>query len=158
MVTDATRGTTRLSGGRTLVWLVEQNRVVGWWSLAAGATTGLVLGLWSFGGPVPIPGWVGDYGDLSRRFLRLGHIAFFGLGLLNVMMARSLPTLALGPVWRRVASICMNAGNVLLPPALFAAGGLPALKYLAAPPATAVTVALVVTAYGVLLTEWERRE
>ena len=27
---------------RTLVWLVQQNGVVGWWSLAAGATTGLV--------------------------------------------------------------------------------------------------------------------
>jgi len=151
------RDSVAIRRGPTLARLAGHNRSVGWCSLVLGATTGLVLGLWSFGGPVPTPGWIGDYGDLSRRFLRLGHIAFFGLGILNIMVAGSLPGLALPPSWRRIASLCMNAGNVLLPPSLFAAGALHVLKYLTILPATAVTVALAITAYGVVLSEWEGR-
>ncbi len=69
------------------------NRAVGFTSLLLGVASGMILGLWSFGGPIPVPEAIGDYGDLPRRFLRLGHIAFFGLGLIN---------LALAGHWRRL--------------------------------------------------------
>ena len=54
--------------------------------MAIGALTGLILGLWSFGGPVPVPDLLGEYDALPRRLMRLGHIAFFGLGVLNILM------------------------------------------------------------------------
>ncbi len=60
--------------------MVRTNRIVAWASISAGAGTGLIMGLWSFAGPVPVPEVLGEYTDVSRRLARLGHIAFFGLG------------------------------------------------------------------------------
>ena len=34
--------------------------------------------------------WAGGYTSFRRRLLRLGHIAFFGLGILNVLFALSV--------------------------------------------------------------------
>ena len=50
-----------------------------------------------------------------------GHIAFIGLGILNILLARELAMTSLGERARRVASFAMNLGNVLLPVTLFAA-------------------------------------
>jgi len=65
----------------------EQNRAIGFTSMLIGVISGMVLGLWSFGGPIPVPEVIGAYDDLSRRFLRLGNIAFFGLGIINIAIA-----------------------------------------------------------------------
>ena len=124
------------------------NRVVGWWSLVAGVATGLVMGLWSFDGPLAVPAWLGDYGDTSRRLARLGHIAFFGLGILNILVARELPVV-MPEARRRIASIAMNAGNLLMPLTLFAAAAYPPVKYVLAVPSILVFVALTLVALGV---------
>ena len=131
----------------------RSNRCVGWTSTVVGAATGLIMGLWSFDGPVSVPGWLGEYGDTSRRLARLGHIAWFGLGILNVLLARELPGLGLRRNAKRVASLAMNFGNVGLPLALFAAALYRPLKYLMPWPAISVLVALLVAAYG----SWNRR-
>lgn len=120
--------------------------MVGWVSLTVGAGTGLVLGLWSFDGPMTVPAWIGEYGDTSRRMVRLGHIAFFGLGILNILLASELPRLS--DRARRIASPAMNFGNAFLPLTLFAAAAYPPLKYLMPIPALAVFVALFAAAFG----------
>lgn len=122
------------------------NVAIGWTSLVAGALTGLVLGLWSFAGPFPVPDWIGAYDDLSRRLLRLGHIAFFGLGILNIMLARHLGRPRARAPGARLALGAMNFGNVALPLTLIAAAIHEPLKYLMTLPALAVTLALVVAA------------
>ena len=127
--------------------MVASNRLIGWTSLALGAGTGLVMGLWSFDGPLTVPAWLGGYGDTSRRLARLGHIAFFGLGILNLLLARELPRLTAGA--RRLAGPAMNFGNVFLPLTLIAAAAWHPLKYAMPLPATAVFLALVVAAWGV---------
>jgi hypothetical protein len=127
---------------------MESNRAVGWASLAVGVATGLVMGLWSFDGPLPTPAWLGQYGDTSRRLARLGHIAFIGLGILNIQLARELTMSTLGEGGRRVASLAMNLGNVLLPLTLFAAAAWRPAKYAMGLPATAVFVALCLAAWG----------
>jgi len=124
------------------------NRLIGWTSTAVGAATGLILGLWSFDGPVAVPAWLGEYGDTSRRLVRLGHIAWFGLGILNILLARELPALALTARTQRIASLAMNLGNVFLPLTLFAAAIYQPLKYLMPWPALSVLVALVLAARG----------
>lgn len=126
----------------------DWNRRVGWASLAVGVTTGLVMGLWSFDGPVAVPEWLGAYDATSRRLVRLGHIAFLGLGILDILLGRELPRLDLGDAAKRVASRAMIFGNVFLPITLFAAGMSPPLKYVMPLPATAVFVALVLAAKG----------
>jgi len=124
------------------------NRLIGWASMVFGAGSGLLLGLWSFDGPVPTPAWLGDYGDTGRRLVRLGHIAFFGLGILNVLIARELPRLALDKALRCITSRAMNFGNIFLPLTLFAAGVYHPLKYLMPFPAISIFVALCLVAYG----------
>lgn len=126
----------------------DWNRVVGWTTTALGVGTGLVLGLWSFDGPLAVPGWIGAYGETSRRLVRLGHIALIGLGILDILLARELVRSALGARAKQVASVTMILGNVFLPLTLFAAGAYRPAKFFMALPASCVFVALVLAAYG----------
>lgn len=129
--------------------LGEWNRRVGWVCMCLGIASGLILGLWSFDGPLPVPEWLGAYDQTGRRLVRLGHIAFLGLGILNVLLAGELRRRLL-PAWgRRTASWAMNFGNVFLPLTLFAAAAYRPLKGVMAAPALAVFLALLLTAYGV---------
>lgn len=124
------------------------NRRVGWLSMAVGVGTGMVLGMWSFDGPMAVPNWLGAYDSTARRLVRLGHIAFLGLGILDVLLARELAGLALSAAAKRLASRAMILGNVLLPPMLFAAGAWRFCKYVLPLPVTAVFVSLVLLAWG----------
>lgn len=126
----------------------DWNRCIGWWSLAVGIAVGLVIGLWSFDGPVATPTWIGGYADTSRRLLRLGHIAFIGLGLLSIVLADELGRSSLGAPARRLASRLMAVGNIFLPVLLVGASMWRPLKYLMGVPATCVFVAMVLVAIG----------
>lgn len=126
----------------------DLNRSVGWTSLAVGIAVGLVIGLWSFDGPMATPAWVGEYTDTSRRLLRLGHIAFIGLGLLSILLAAELGRSSLSARGRQMASRLMVAGNVFLPVLLVGASIWRPLKYLMGLPATCVFVAMVLAAWG----------
>jgi hypothetical protein len=124
------------------------NRAIGFTSLLIGVASGMVLGLWSFGGPLPVPEAIGDYGDLPRRFLRLGHIAFFGLGLINLAIAGHWRRLDLGRPAARRALWLMNLGNLGLPPVLLAAAWQPTLLYLMPAPVICVFSALALCVLG----------
>ena len=63
----------------------RSNIVVAWWMIGIGTGAGAVLGLWSFGGPVPPPAGFALYDDLPRRLLRLAHIATIALPVLNLL-------------------------------------------------------------------------
>ena len=128
--------------------MAAKNRAVGWASIAVGIAVGLVLGMWSFDGPMPTPEWIGAYADTSRRLIRLGHIAFIGLGLLNILLDHELTRTALGATTRALASRLMIAGNVLLPVALIAAGAWRPIKYTLPVPAMCVFGAMVLAAWG----------
>lgn len=134
--------------------MTDYNRLVGWTSVVLGAATGLILGLWSFDGPVNTPSWIGDYSDTSRRLARLGHIAFFGLGILNLLLAAELRRDLLGRRAQSAASVLMNLGNVFLPLTLFVAAAYRPAKYFMSLPATCVFLALAIVAWGV----WKHRE
>src|SRR5262249_46559052 len=94
--------------------LGEWNRRVGWISACVGIATGLIMGLWSFDGPFPVPEWLGAYDQTARRLARLGHIAFLGLAIFNLLLAETLPRLALSAGVRRTAAWAMNFGNIFL--------------------------------------------
>jgi len=126
----------------------EACRLFAWLSFVIGVATGLVMGLWSFDGPVPTPGWLGDYDALSRRMARLGHIAYFGLGFITLLLAWELPKLALDERQRVMAARAMIFGNMVLPLTLFAASAWHPLKYLMPIPALSVLVALSIAARG----------
>ena len=89
----------------------------GWTWIGLGVLTGAVLGVF-----FRRPDFLGGYDAWPRRLVRLGHIAFFGTGILCVLMAGTLErradmfhsgdieTLAGGP------AALMAAGSTLMPP------------------------------------------
>jgi hypothetical protein len=81
----------------------------------------------------------------------LGHIAFFGLGILNLLLVQNLPTFSMGRRATRAVLGCMNFGNVFLPLTLIAAAAFHPLKYLMPFPALSVFVALCLAAGGAWL-------
>jgi hypothetical protein len=60
----------------------------GWLLVAASMAAGLLLGTFAFDGPLPAPGFIGGYGDLPRRLIRLGHASAIVLGLFCITVAR----------------------------------------------------------------------
>jgi len=124
------------------------NRAVGWASSGIGIAIGLVMGLWSFDGPMPPPSWIGDYTDTSRRLIRLGHIAFIALGMIDILLEDELRRTSLSAGGRTLASRLMIAGNIFLPAALIVAGLWRPAKYVMPVPAMCVFVAMLLAAWG----------
>ncbi|MEL7149716.1 MAG: hypothetical protein AAGK71_03230 [Pseudomonadota bacterium] len=121
---------------------------IAWCSILAGAFSGAVMGLWSFGGPFPTPEWIGDYDSLPRRFLRLAHVAMFALGLLHMLVARQITSAPTRPSLDRLGLNAMAIGNVLMPTFLIAAAVWEPLKYLTPIPTLALTIAFAVAAFS----------
>lgn len=128
--------------------LGHSNRLVAWTGFGLGVISGALMGLWAFDGPLDPPVWIGDYENTPRRLMRLGHISFFGIGYLNLFLARELPGFDLEHRTKALASRCMNVANTLLPLLLFAAAAYGPLKYLLPFPVIAALTALVIAAWG----------
>lgn len=64
--------------------------------------------------------WLGGYGSLDRRLLRLSHIAFIMLSLLNVIYGYAMQTGAIEGPWERPALLHLMIGSILLPLTLLA--------------------------------------
>jgi len=86
------------------------NEAFGWIWFVLGMVSGAALGL-----GFARPGFLGGYGSWERRLLRLGHISFFGLGLINILFALALPRVALESPWPAVASWALIVGGVTMP-------------------------------------------
>jgi len=88
------------------------NLLAGWASVLLGFAAGAVPGLYFWREE-----WLGGYGSWRRRMVRLAHIAFFGLGFINLLFALTLGQLGLsadaGPL--RWAAMLLVAGNVAMP-------------------------------------------
>ncbi len=125
----------------------DLNRIVAWTGMACGAALGLIMGLWSFDGPLAPPSFIGDYTDTPRRLLRLGHIACFGIGILNLLLVQALLDSGDSPRAARHAAQAMNFGNVFLPLVLLIAAVYAPAKYLLPIPALSVFAALCLAAY-----------
>ncbi|HMF37455.1 MAG TPA: hypothetical protein VKF17_12475, partial [Isosphaeraceae bacterium] len=64
--------------------MYDLNLTVAWLAILLGLISGTLLGLFFHR-----EDWLGGYGSWRRRMLRLGHISFFGTGLLNLSFALS---------------------------------------------------------------------
>lgn len=66
------------------------NIAFGWIWITLGLITGAIIGLF-----FRRAGWLGGYDALPRRLVRLGHIAFFGTGILNLLYGLSVDEVGL---------------------------------------------------------------
>ncbi|HKJ61271.1 MAG TPA: hypothetical protein VKA94_04670 [Hyphomicrobiales bacterium] len=135
----------KLEGGKPAFALA-----IAWCSILLGAVSGLVLGLWSFGGPFPTPEWIGPYDALPRRFLRLAHVALFALGMLHLMVFRQISATPTSRAADRLALRAMAFGNIAMPLALVSAAWWEPLKYVTPLPALSLTAAFAVAAVGAI--------
>ena len=129
----------------------DSHTAFGWTSIALGIGMGLVLGLWSFGGPLEAPYGLEDYASLPRRLIRLSHIAFVALGALNVLFAVSMPETT-GSARRRGGALLLF-GSAFLPPLLAVSAFVPS----AAPACALPAVSAGAGAALIAADAWQRR-
>jgi hypothetical protein len=63
--------------------------------------------------------WLGGYGSRERRMVRLGHISFFGIGLINLFYALSLGPLGVAPAAARAGSVSLLVALIMMPTVCF---------------------------------------
>lgn len=124
----------------------KKNISFGWIWILAGLIVGAIMGAWSFNGPMPSP--VGDYTSLPRRMLRLSHIAFIALAIINILYGYEIDKIQLKNKLKSVGSMCMIYGAILMPIFLIAAVFFEPLKYLTMISATLVIIAVAIMAIG----------
>jgi hypothetical protein len=92
------------------------NLLAGWISILLGFGAGAVPGLsfWR-------EDWLGGYGSWRRRMVRLAHIAFFGLGFINILFALTVARFGQLSTFDPLhwASWLLVAGNVAMPVACY---------------------------------------
>jgi len=86
------------------------NLVIAWLWLLLGFVTGMVLGLFFHG-----VNWLGGYGSFKRRMYRLGHISFFGLGVVNLLFYLTAQTFSTGGPFTVAASWAFIVGAISMP-------------------------------------------
>ena len=98
--------------------MAHVNLYFAWGLMLAGMLAGAVIGL-SF----HKQDWLGGYAAWPRRMVRLGHIAFFGTGMLNLGFALSLPHIdptGDGGLLLTATSILLIVGAATMPTVCFA--------------------------------------
>ena len=90
--------------------MVTLNAAFGWIWITLVMASGALIGLRFYR-----EDWLGGYDSWRRRLVRLGHISFFGLGILNVLFAMTAPHVSLGASARVIASWAFVIGGVTMP-------------------------------------------
>jgi hypothetical protein len=123
------------------------NLIGGWLGMLAGVLSGAVIGLFFHRDD-----WMGGYGSYRRRLTRLGHIAFFGLGFLNLMFAATVAQLFLGGRSFAIASWALIVGAITMPVCCFLSAWRKPLRHLFPVPVLAVTTGIL----AILIGGWKR--
>ena len=115
---------------------MEINIIAAWLGFLLGCTAGAVMGLCFHKVE-----WAGGYTSWPRRMVRLAHIAFFGLGLLNLTFALTVRSLNLeGGV--TCSSYLLLLGAVTMPLVCYLAAWRLPFRHLFFIPAGSVTIAI----------------
>ena len=107
-----------------------------WIAFLLGSLAGLLPGLYFHR-----EDWLGGYGAWSRRMVRLGHIAFFGLGLLNLAFVFSARALAMER-GTALPSVLLIVGTITMPLVCYLSAVRIAFRPLFGVPALSVTIAI----------------
>lgn len=124
----------------------EKNIRFGWIWMLLGIILGAILGMWSFNGPFPSP--LGDYTSLPRRLIRLSHIAFIALSIINILYGYEIDKIRFKEKTKKIGSVCMIWGAVLMPILLIVSAFFEPVKYLTMIPAILVLIAIAIMAFG----------
>ena len=126
----------------------RRNVVFGWVWLLGGLILGAIMGMWSFGGPLASP--FGDYTSLPRRLVRLGHVAFMALPMLNILYGYEIDKVKLTKNMKKFGSVSIILGAILMPLLLISAAFYEPIKYLTMLPAFLIIFSVSLIVYGLL--------
>lgn len=121
----------------------QLHTLVGWGAMVMGALSGAVIGLFFHRDD-----WQGGYNSFRRRLMRLGHIAFFGLGILNLLFAFTTKTIQLSPLYIEIASAGFIVAVIAMPLCCFLAAWRKPFRHLFPIPVIAVLAGIVPTVMG----------
>ena len=120
------------------------NLQAAWIGFLLGAVAGAVPGLYFYGSD-----WLGGYGSWQRRMIRLGHIAFFGIGFLNLGYALTVRSLNMD-TGLTAASVLLLVGAIAMPAICYLSAWKPFFRHLFFIPAGSVTIAIALIAWRVI--------
>lgn len=86
--------------------------------------------------------WLGGYDSWPRRLLRLGHISFFGLALLNLAFALTQDGTRLAHACSDISGALLLVGAVTMPTVCFLAAWRQRLRHLFFIPVSAIAIAV----------------
>ncbi len=112
------------------------NLLVAWIWIGLGFLSGLLLGFW-----FNREQWLGGYASWKRRLYRLGHISFFGLGMVNLMFYFTARVIPSGDSFAAIASIGFVAGAFTMPVCCLVMAHFPKAKALFAVPVISLLIA-----------------
>jgi hypothetical protein len=123
----------------------EINILFGWAWMCVGFLSGMILGIRSEGEQ-----WLGGYASLTRRYLRLAHVAFVALSIINILYGKELGTVDLSNHFKNIGSALMIFGAAGVPLACISAAFLKKTRYLLPVPAFAVLIGVIILLIGLL--------
>ena len=112
------------------------NIYAAWTGFLLGCLAGAVSGLFFHG-----EDWLGGYSSWRRRMVRLGHIAFFGIGFLNLSLALTARTLDI-ETGLGITSVLLVVGAVAMPLVCYLSAWKMLFRHLFFIPALSVTVGI----------------
>ena len=110
------------------------NITAAWIGFLLGAISGAIPGLFFHK-----TDWLGGYTSWPRRLIRLAHIAFFGIGFLNLALGLTSHTLG---ITAPIASRLMIVSAVTMPTVCYASAFNPVFRHLFFIPAGSVLLAI----------------
>jgi hypothetical protein len=114
------------------------NLLAGWIAMLAGAISGAIIGLFFHREE-----WMGGYSSFRRRMTRLGHISFWGLGLVNILFALSVKALEPSTTSVRIASASFILGLITMPLCCFLTAWQKPFRHLFPVPVVSIVVGIV---------------
>ena len=121
------------------------NMIAGWTGFLLGCIAGAVPGLFFYN-----KNWLGGYTSWQRRMIRLAHIAFFGIGLINISFAFTVHHLMITDqtVW---ASKLLIVGAIAMPVVCYLSAWKPFFRQLFFIPALSVTLAIIFVLWRIVI-------
>jgi hypothetical protein len=120
------------------------NLQAAWVGFLLGCVAGAVAGLFFHNSD-----WLGGYASWPRRMIRLAHIAFFGLGFINLAFALTARALGLD-AGLQSTSFLLIAGAVAMPTVCYLSAWKPIFRHLFFIPALSVTLGIALFAWRIL--------
>ncbi len=120
----------------------------GWFWIVTGIIIGAIVSMWAFNGPLTPPSSMEDYAALPRRFLRLSHIAFIALGMINILYGLCYDLANLKKTFKEISSVFLVTGTLLMPLILLFSAFIEKLKLFSALPISLILISLIIFCYG----------